>query len=110
MPVKSRTVELSVDNRKERLVLPINPAEIAIDTATLNQHVQLLAVGEANLLGPRGLSATTLSGFFPARGRRLPLRRPQPAVLCQHPHALAGCLQARAADHLRHGRQLGNGR
>ena len=49
MPVKSRTVELSVDNRKERLVLPINPAEIAIDTATLNQHVQLLAVGEANL-------------------------------------------------------------
>ena len=68
MPVKSRTVELSVDNRKERLVLPINPAEIAIDTATLNQHVQLLAVGEANLLGPRGLSATTLSGFFPAQG------------------------------------------
>ena len=68
MPVKSRTIELSVDNRKERLVLPINPQEVAIDTASLNQHVQLLTVGEANLLGPRGLASTSLSGFFPAQG------------------------------------------
>ena len=68
MPVKSRTLELSVDNRKERLVLPINPQEVAIDTASLNQHVQLLTVGEANLLGPRGLASTSLSGFFPAQG------------------------------------------
>ena len=29
MPVKSRTIELSVDNRKERLVLPINPQEVS---------------------------------------------------------------------------------
>jgi len=71
MPVKSRTVELSIDNRKERLVLPVNPQEIAIDTASLNQHVHLLAIGEANLLGPRGLSTTPLSGFFPAQGSPL---------------------------------------
>ena len=68
MPIKSRTIELSIDNRKERLVLPVNPQEIAIDTASLNQHVQLLTVGEANLLGPRGLASTSLSGFFPAQG------------------------------------------
>lgn len=70
MPIKSRTIELSIDNRKERLVLPVNPQEIAIDTASLNQHVQLLTVGEANLLGPRGLASTSLSGFSRRRGRR----------------------------------------
>lgn len=110
MPIKSRTIELSIDNRKERLVLPVNPQEIAIDTASLNQHVQLLTVGEANLLGPRGLASTSLSGFFPAQGS--PFYRfadPEPAVIRQHPQALAGRLQACAADYIGHGCQSCNG-
>lgn len=63
--MKKRKVELSINNRKESIVLPINPSNIELSEAQLNQKVTLLNKGEVNMLGKRGLAATSLSSFFP---------------------------------------------
>ncbi len=65
--MKNRKVELSVNNRKEIIVLPINPPSIDFTEAQLNQKVTLLNVGEVNMLGNRGLVGTSLSSFFPGK-------------------------------------------
>lgn len=65
--MKNRKIELSADNRKEVIVLPINPTTVEFTEAQLNQKITLLNIGEANLKGNRGLTGTSLSSFFPSK-------------------------------------------
>lgn len=64
--MKDRVIELSVDNRREVIELPVNPAEVEFTEKQLNQTITLLNIGEANLKGERGLKLTKLSSFFPS--------------------------------------------
>ena len=54
--MKTRVIELSVNNRKEVIELPINPPSVEFTEKQLNQAITLLNIGEANLKGERGLS------------------------------------------------------
>lgn len=65
--MKTRTIELSVDNRDEVIKLPINPSSVEFTEKQLNQVITLLNIGEANLKGKRGLKSTKLSSFFPSQ-------------------------------------------
>lgn len=64
--MKTRIIELSVDNRKEVIELPVNPSSVEFTEKQLNQTITLLNIGEANLKGERGLKYTKLSSFFPS--------------------------------------------
>ena len=64
--LKTRIIELSVNNRAEVIELPVNPPEVEFTEKQLNQTITLLNIGEANLKGERGLKYTKFSGFFPA--------------------------------------------
>ena len=64
--MKTRVIELSVNNRKEVIELPVNPPSVEFTEKQLNQAITLLNIGEANLKGERGLKYTKLSGFFPS--------------------------------------------
>ena len=64
--MKTRVIELSVDNRGETIELPVNPASVEFTEKQLNQTITLLNIGEANLKGERGLKYTKLSSFFPS--------------------------------------------
>lgn len=46
--------------------LPINPASFDFAEAQNNQKITLLNIGEANLIGSRGLVTGSLSSFFPS--------------------------------------------
>lgn len=65
--MKTRTIELSVDNRDEVIKLPINPAIVEFTEKQLNQAITLLNMGEVNLMGDRGLKYTKFSSFFPSK-------------------------------------------
>ena len=47
--MKTRVIELSVNNRKEVIELPINPPSVEFTEKQLNQAITLLNIGEANL-------------------------------------------------------------
>ena len=64
--MRTRIIELSANDRKEVIQLPINPSEIAFTDPQNNQQVTLLDVGSVNLLGERGLISVTFESFFPA--------------------------------------------
>lgn len=64
--MKDRVIEMSVNDRKEVIELPINPNTIEFVTKQLNQVTTLLTIGEANLKGERGLRTTKVSSFFPS--------------------------------------------
>lgn len=64
--MKRRIIELSANNRQERIVLPVNPKEIEFSGEQLNQKITLLNVGEYNLRGNRGLLKGPISSFFPS--------------------------------------------
>lgn len=64
--MKTRVIELSVNNREEVIELPINPPTVEFTEKQLNQVITLLNIGEANLKGERGLKYTELSSFFPS--------------------------------------------
>lgn len=64
--MKTRVIELSVNNRKEVIELPVNPAIVEFPEKQLNQTMTLLNIGEANLPGERGLTTTKFSSFFPS--------------------------------------------
>ena len=49
--MKTRVIELSVNNRKEVIELPINPPSVEFTEKQLNQAITLLNIGEANLNG-----------------------------------------------------------
>lgn len=61
--MKTRVIELSVNNRKEVIELPINPPSVEFTEKQLNQAITLLNIGEANLKGERGLKYTKLSSL-----------------------------------------------
>lgn len=63
---KTRKIELSDTGRSNVIVLPVNPVEVSIASTQLNQVVQLLSAGEANLLGEKGLDKCQLDSFFPS--------------------------------------------
>ena len=64
--MKQRIIELSYNNHEEMFNLPINPSEFEFSEAQNNQKITLLNIGEANLIGHRGLVTGSLSSFFPA--------------------------------------------
>lgn len=64
--MRTRIIELSANDRKEVIHLPINPSEIAFTDPQNNQQVTLLDVGSVNLLGERGLISVTFESFFPS--------------------------------------------
>lgn len=64
--MKTRVIELSINNRQEVIELPVNPASVEFTEKQLNQAITLLNIGEANLKGERGLKYTKLSSFFPS--------------------------------------------
>ena len=53
--MKQRIIELSYNNHEEMFNLPINPSEFEFSEAQNNQKITLLNIGEANLIGHRGL-------------------------------------------------------
>lgn len=63
--MRSRTIELSYNNHEEAFTLPVNPAQFEFTEPHNNQKITLLNIGEAKLMGHRGLVSGTLSGFFP---------------------------------------------
>ncbi len=60
-----RVIEMTFNNREEGFILPINPQTLEISEANKNTKIDLLNVGEINLIGNRGLKVITLSSFFP---------------------------------------------
>lgn len=64
--MKQRTIELSFNNHQEMFTLPINPVAFDFSEAQNNQRITLLTIGEANLIGNRGLVTGSLSSFFPS--------------------------------------------
>ena len=64
--MKQRIIELSYNNHEEMFTLPINPSEFEFSEAQNNQKITLLNIGEANLIGHRGLVTGSLSSFFPS--------------------------------------------
>lgn len=65
--MKTRTIELNINNRAEVIELPVNPSSVEFTEKQLNQTITLLNIGEANLKGERGLKYTELSSFFPSK-------------------------------------------
>lgn len=63
---KTRKYELSFDNRRELLVLPVNPATAEYKAPSANNKVNLLNLGEVAIPGHRGLVTVSLQSFFPA--------------------------------------------
>lgn len=70
---RTRKIELSAGNRSDKIILPVNPAEVQITMPQLNQQQTLLNMGSVNLKGNRDLVTATLSSFFP--GKRSPFYR-----------------------------------
>lgn len=64
---RTRQIELSVNGRTDRIVLPVNPAEVEVSMPQLNQKQTLLNMGSVNLKGNRDLVTVKLSSFFPGR-------------------------------------------
>lgn len=64
--MKTRVIELSVNNRSEVIELPVNPPSVEFPEKQLNQTTTLLNIGEVRLKGERGIKSTMLSSFFPS--------------------------------------------
>ncbi len=59
-------IELSFNNHEESFELPINPSQIEVSQAHSNTKVNILNIGEINLIGKRGLTKLSFSSFFPS--------------------------------------------
>ena len=62
--MKERIIELSYNNHEEMFELPLNPEEFEFTEPHNNQRITLLNIGEANLMGHRGLLTGSFSSFF----------------------------------------------
>lgn len=65
---RTRKIELSVRNREEVIVLPVNPSELTLSAPQLNGKLTLLNTGGINLKGNRDIESVSLSSFFPVKG------------------------------------------
>lgn len=63
--MNKRIIEITFNNRKEGFVFPINPKTIELSEGNQNEKINLLELGEINLIGKRNLVTFTLSSFFP---------------------------------------------
>ncbi len=61
-----RIIELSFNNHEESFVLPVNPKTLELTEGNKNNKLDLLNIGEINLIGNRGLKYLTISSFFPS--------------------------------------------
>ncbi len=64
--ILTRTIELSFNNREDYFTLPINPSSFTVSSSNLNQAINILDVGEVNLIGKSGLISCAFSSFFPS--------------------------------------------
>ncbi len=64
--ILTRTIELSFNNREDYFTLPINPASFTVSSSNLNQAINILDIGDINLIGKSGLISCSFSSFFPS--------------------------------------------
>ena len=57
---------LSVDNHAEKIQLPVNPSQFSLSVGNKNETVNVVDLGDVNLLGGEALASISLSSFFPA--------------------------------------------
>lgn len=57
---------LSVDNHAEKIQLPVNPSQFSLSVGNKNETVNVVDLGDVNLLGGEALASIELSSFFPA--------------------------------------------
>ena len=55
------------ENDKSKFLLPVKPSEFTVTVSSKNTTVNVLKLGDINLLGNTGLREITLSSFFPAQ-------------------------------------------
>ncbi len=58
---------LSFNNSQEKLRLPVPPSSFEVKTGLSNQKINVLEVGEINLIGKKTLDAVSITSFFPAQ-------------------------------------------
>lgn len=58
---------LSVDNHAEKFQLPVNPSVFNVQVGSKNETVNVVDLGDVNLLGGEALAGIELSSFFPAQ-------------------------------------------
>lgn len=46
---------------------PVNPTDFSITVAHRNTEVNVISVGDVNLIGKTGLKGVTIASFFPAK-------------------------------------------
>lgn len=63
----TRKIELSAGGRSQRIILPVNPAELTVTMPQLHEKVTLLRFGAANIPGKRDLVTISWESFFPGR-------------------------------------------
>ncbi|MGL9971571.1 phage baseplate protein [Enterococcus sp. DIV1420a] len=59
------SVQFYLDIEGKRQVLPVNPGEIKLTTGSKNTVVEVIKLGDVNVLGGRSLVETSFSSFFP---------------------------------------------
>ncbi len=72
-------ISLSFNNGAEGFILPINPPSIEIVSKHNNNKVQLVNLGEINLIGKRGLESLKIFSFFPSTKSAFYKRASMPA-------------------------------
>ena len=55
------------ENDKNKFLLPVKPSEFTVTVSNKNTTVNVLKLGDINLIGNTGLREITLSSFFPAQ-------------------------------------------
>lgn len=56
---------LTFNNYEEKIQLPVNPSEFQIKTGKKNNVVDIVDLGEINIIGGNTLAEITISSFFP---------------------------------------------
>lgn len=56
---------LSFNNFQEKLQLPVNPGEYRLSTSKKNKIVEILDLGDINLIGGEGLAEIQITSIFP---------------------------------------------
>ena len=60
-------MEFWIKRGKEELQLPVKPTEFTVNVAHRNTVVNVIQLGDLNLIGKTGLREVSLSSFFPAK-------------------------------------------
>lgn len=60
-------MEFWLQKDSDKIQLPVDPSEFSVTVASKNTVVNVISVGDVNLLGNTGLREIPLSSFFPAK-------------------------------------------